>query len=220
MRASSRCTVRAIFPSRPFERDRPPRLIVIHRHRLHGRRCAAAEVLSRGASNWCIPRDHPLRQPIRSLRRAGAVVGAGRPCDFGSDGRRDPSPACRPVWSVGRDGRPNVPEMPRFLVEVAGSNHDLCRALVVACEAAGYRVRQVAGPEPVAAGGFPAAVSRRGRAIADDRGTCPSWSPTGRTDSSALSRTNGPVIALIGFADRETVTVAKARSGRLPRAAL
>jgi CheY-like chemotaxis protein len=95
-----------------------------------------------------------------------------------------------------------------FRVEVLGNNHDLGRAVVEVCEAAGYRARQVAdwgsAPKPgqrVMSGGTPVLT------IADVAVLEPGWPEW----LERIAKTRGPVVALIGFADRAIVTEARAR---------
>ena len=148
------------LPERPFERDRPPRLIVIHRHRFSAvdaqRLKSYREAPATGVSPviiLCISPFVRYEELERWSGLADVVISEATAAEV--------LPRHVTRLAAGRDGRPNVPDTPRCLVEVAGSNHDLNRALALACEAAGYRVRQVGGPEPAAAGVFPAAASRR-----------------------------------------------------------
>ena len=110
-----------------------------------------------------------------------------------------------------REGRSTRAETAGFRIEVAGGNHDLCQAVVEACAAAGYRAAagRLTSKSPAAAGSDELAAQRvaeRTLTIWDVPLLEPDWSQR----LERRSRSNGPVIALFGFADRETVTLAKA----------
>jgi hypothetical protein len=104
-------------------------------------------------------------------------------------------------------------EAPRFRIEVAGGNHDLCQAVVDACAGAGYRTQRVADLEVAGATGAqssPLRTDEHALTIWDVPLLEPDWAQ--RLERRA--GTTGPVIALVGFPDREIVTVAK-RSGAI-----
>jgi hypothetical protein len=103
-------------------------------------------------------------------------------------------------------------ESAKFQIEVAGGNHDLCQALVDACEGAGYRTLPVADLEISGAAG---ARSRSPSPSRDGEHTLTIWDvpllePDWSQRLERRARASGPVIALFGFPDRETVTIAKA----------
>jgi hypothetical protein len=78
-----------------------------------------------------------------------------------------------------------------------------------ACGSAGYRACLPGDREPVAAGnpGAASPATERVLTVWDAPLLEPDWSD----QLERLVRSSGPVIALLGFADRETVTLAKAR---------
>jgi hypothetical protein len=97
----------------------------------------------------------------------------------------------------------------RFRVDVAGGNYDMCRVVVDACAGAGYRACQIDelevrhdGPSPVSSSSFEPVLT-----IWDVPVLEPDWAE--RLERRA--RLCGPVIALFGFPDRTTVSLAKAR---------
>ncbi len=196
------------LPVRPFDADRPPRLVVIHRHRFttvdaqrlkEYRVCPVAADPS--AILLCVSPYVRYEELERWSGLADLVVAEATAADI------LPRHVARLVER--REGRSMRAETAGFRIEVAGGNHDLCQALVEACQGAGYRTLQVDDLEIAAAAGpkrSPKTVAERTLTIWDVPLLEPDWSQR----LERRSRTHGPVIALFGFADRETVTLAKA----------
>ena len=80
----------------------------------------------------------PLHQPLRPLRGAGAVV---RLVDLvvSEATAAEVLPGTSPACSTGANAGDPGAATPAVRIEVAGGNDELCRALVEACGAAGYR---------------------------------------------------------------------------------
>jgi hypothetical protein len=97
---------------------------------------------------------------------------------------------------VGEGEEPPRPPGPRPLVGAVSALADLRQTLAMACEAAGYPVRPAHEPSEVPEGAL---------AIWDVPVLEPDW----RRALAALSR-RGPVVTLMGFADRERVGQARA----------
>ena len=106
-------------------------------------------------------------------------------------------------------------DVPSLRIEVAGGNAELCDAVAEACTAAGYNARRaddlpredwvLPRDDRALPGDDPAAGADRVLTIWEVPVLEPDWSE--RLARRALLA--GPVIALIGFADRTTVTQAK-----------
>ncbi len=196
------------LPDRPFDPGRPPRLMVIHRHRF-----TAADAQRLEEYRVCpVSADAPaillcVSPYVRyeELERwsvlADLVISDATAADI--------LPRHVAQFVERQVGRSTRAETAGFRIEVAGGNHDLCQALVEACAAAGYRavgvddleIARAAGPKTSAA-----TVAERTLTIWDVSLLEPDWSQRLKRRSCA----NGPVIAIFGFADRETVTLAKA----------
>jgi CheY-like chemotaxis protein len=194
---------------RPFDGDCPPRMIVIHRHRftavdaerLKNYRDAPADAAG-PAIFLCISPFVRYEELERWSGLADLVISEATAAEI------LPRHVARLVQ--GQEGRTTRADTAGYRVEVAGSNHDLNRALVEACEAAGYRALPIGDAEPgIAARSRTSLASPAERVltIMDVPVLEPDWSER----LERLARRNGPVIALIGFADRETVALAKAR---------
>ncbi|HEX3447625.1 MAG TPA: hypothetical protein VHS97_05195, partial [Isosphaeraceae bacterium] len=197
------------LPERPYDLAAPPRLVIVHRHRLtapdaqrlKGYRdpkapstapviilCVSPYVRYDELERWSGLANHVLFEAT-----AGDVL---------------PRYVARLV--EGRESRIARVDSTGFRIEVAGSNRDLCEGLVEACVIAGYRAIAVddldaagsVGAQPVA----PQAVERA-LTIWDVPVLEPDWPD--RLEQRA--RSTGPVIAVFGFADREVVSTARAR---------
>ena len=130
------------LPDRPFDPDRPPRLIVIHRHRFTAvdaqrlkeyRVCPVA--VDAPAILLCVSPYVRYEELERWSGLADLVISEATAADI------LPRHVARLVER--RVGRSTRAETAGFRIEVAGGNHDLCQALVEACAAAGYRAVQV-----------------------------------------------------------------------------
>jgi len=196
------------LPDRPFDLNRPPRLLVIHRHRftavdaqrLKEYRVCPVAVDAPGIL-LCVSPYVRYEELERWSVLADLVISDTTASDI------LPRHVARFVES--RVGRSTRAETAGFRIEVAGGNHDLCQALVEACAAAGYRAVQVVDLEIARAAGpqtSAATVAERTLTIWDVPLLEPDWSQR----LKRRYRANGPLIALFGFADRETVTLAKA----------
>ncbi len=192
------------LPTYPFDRMRPPRLIVLHRHHL-GLEDAVRLVdwrLPQGASPppalfLCISPYVRYVELERVSRMVELVVSEGTAAEVlprhvvrlldGSE-RRSPPAAAMGVR-----------------IEVACGNDELSRALVEACGVAGYRAEPVDDQE---IGGIlrgrhrPTSTPERVLTIWEVPVLEPDWAE--RLASRALR--TGPIIALAGFADRAIVT--------------
>jgi hypothetical protein len=197
------------LPERPFERSQPPRMMVIHRHRFTAVDAQRLKVYrdalppaAAPAIVLCVSPFVRYEELERWSALADLVVSDATAADI------LPRHVARLVDL--RPGRANRPEKAGFRVEVAGNNYDLCQALVEACVAAGYPTCRAgelkAGKAPIKPprSGAPA---DRVLTIMDVPLLEPDWSER----LERVARENGPVIALMGFPDREAVTLAKAR---------
>jgi CheY-like chemotaxis protein len=196
------------LPDLPFAPDRPPRLLVIHRHRftaVDAQRLKEYRVSAVAgdapAILLCVSPYVRYEELERWSVLVDLVISDATAADI------LPGHVARLVERrVGRSTRAGAAG---FRIEVASSNHDLCKALVEACGASGYRSVQVADLDVARAAvrqASPSAVAERILTIWDVPLLEPEWSQR----LEQRSRSNGPVIALLGFADRETVTIAKA----------
>ena len=196
------------LPERPFDSNQPPRLIVIHRHRLTVVDSQRLKEYRFGpvagdppAVFLCISPYVRYEELERWSPLADLVIPEATAADV------LPRHVHRLVG--GRNEPATLAEAVRFHIEVAGSNHDLCQALVDACTEAGHRALQVADLESAGTAGvksLPARAAEHTLTIWDVPLLEPDWSQ--RLERRA--RASGPVIALVGFADREIVTIAKA----------
>jgi CheY-like chemotaxis protein len=196
------------LPESPFPSNQPPRMTVVHRHRFTAvdaqRLKEYREAKSAGDSRaivLCISPYVRYEELERWSSLADLIISEATAADIlprhvsrfvrGPAERSDRAPAAG------------------FRIEVAGSNHDLCLALVEACTTAGYRAVKVPDLEIAGAQGARTARSRvlePTLTVWDVPVLEPDWSQ--RLERRA--RATGPVIALLGFADRESVTLAKA----------
>jgi hypothetical protein len=196
------------LPSGPTDSGGSPRLIVVHRQRLVP---GDAERLKEWRS-----KDGPRTPPALILcvgpyvryeeleRYSGLVdlvLSEATACDV----------VARHVTRLleGRPGRTPRGEGGVLRVIVASSNGELCRTIAEACATAGYPVEQAndqmvgararSGAEPASAGEALLTVW--------DVPVLEEW--TERLERHA--REHGPVVALIGFPDRNTVALAKSK---------
>jgi hypothetical protein len=196
------------LPDRPFDPSHPPRLIVMHRHRLTP---GDAEQLRRWrepAASAAPPALFLCVSPYvryEDLERWSGLVNLVLSEASAPDvllrhvARLVDEPASRPARGAS----------PSFRIEVAGTNDELRKALAEACARAGYRVEQVddgAVGDNQAPVRPPVAPGQRVLTIWDVPVLEPGWPER----LERRSRATGPVIVLFGFADRTTVACAKA----------
>jgi hypothetical protein len=196
------------LPDRPFDLDRRPRLLVIHRHRFTAvdaqrlkeyRVSTAADDASKIL--LCVSPYVRYEELERWSVLADLVTSEATAADI--------LPRYVTRLLDRQVSRSPPAETTGYCVEVAGGNHDLCQALVEACAAAGYRAVQVGDLEIARVTGrqlSPSTVAEPTLTVWDVPLLEPDWPQR----LEQRSRSSGPVIALFGFADRETVTLAKA----------
>jgi len=196
-------------PEEPFGLGQLPRLIVLHRHQLSAldrarikrwREQIEAEI--KPAVVLCVSPYVRYEEIERVLGLVDQVVPEGTAADIlpGRIVRYIKGPAARCPRGDGA----------HFAVEVSGRNEDLCRTLVEVCVRAGYRAAAV---DDLHASDFVRAPSaelpraERTLTIWEVPVLEPGWSEA--LERRALA--TGPVIGLLGFADRATVSRAKAK---------
>jgi hypothetical protein len=197
------------LPERPFDRDQPPRMMVIHRHRftaVDAQRLKAYRDLSRAgtcpAIFLCVSPFVRYEELERWSGLADLVFSEATAVEV--------LPRHVVHLVEGRSGRTIRAEKAGFRIDVIGSNHDLLQALVEACQAAGYRAigsgESPTGDPP----GSPAGPPQPAEPVLTVMDV-PVLEPDWPERLERVASKNGPVIALMGFASRETVTLAKAR---------
>jgi len=197
------------LPDRPFDPSHPPRLIVLHRHRLTA---GDAERLRRWREPGASVAPPALFLCVSPYVRYEELELCSGLVNLVLSEASAPDVLPRHVARLFEEpaGRPPRGAGPLFRIEVAGTNDELCRALVEACARAGYRVEQVDDRnvgETLAPGNPPASPAERVLTIWDVPVLEPGWPD--RLERRSLA--TGPVIALFGFADRTTVARAKAK---------
>ncbi len=198
------------LPENPFERGFPPRLIIVHRHHLTAidtqrLRDYRGLTPARGVPPSLILCTSPLVR-YEETERIAALV------DFLVSEAEAPDVLPRHVATLvaGREKRQFPPGVEKISIEVAGTNRDLCQSVVAACEAAGYRTVEVGDLETAAVADAaiqPAVPPRHGVLTVWD---VPVLEPNWPERLRQRAKPGAPVLALIGFADRESVTLAKA----------
>ena len=202
-------------PSHPGEGDSLPRLIVMHRQRL-------VPSDAKWLQKWREPTGSPASPALilcvgpyiryEELERYSGLV------DLVLSEATAAEVLPRHVARLleGRQGRAPRPESNLFRLLVASSNAELSRAVAEACAAAGYRVEQI---EDQAVG---ARLPIRNESQAATEQVLTVWDvPVLEAWSERLERHAlhvGPVIALLGFADRRAVSRQVQRGLRLSRA--
>jgi len=200
-------------PEQPFGSGRWPRLVVLHRHRLSAldrtrikRWREQSEAEFTPAVILCVSPYVRYEEIESVLGVVDQVVPEGTTADIlpGRIARYLKGPAARGPRGDGS----------HFAVEVSGRNEDLSRTLVEVCVRAGYRAATI---DDLTDGEFarsqsPAStVAERTLTIWEvpvlERG----WSEV----LERRARATGPVIAVMGFADRATVSCAKAHGAAI-----
>jgi len=196
-------------PEEPFEPRRLPRLIVLHRHRLSAQDRAnikqwreQVESETKPTVVLCVSPYVRYEDAERALGLVDHLIPEGTAADIlpGRIARIiSDAPACAPR----RNGL-------SFAIEVSGRNEDLCRTLVEVCARAEYRATAI---DDLLAAEFtrarPAAspAPERTLTIWEVPVLEPRWSDV--LERRVLA--TGPLIGLLGFADRATVSRAKAK---------
>jgi hypothetical protein len=197
------------LPDRPFDSRRPPRLIVVHRHHWNAsdakrikcwrdpRASVSAPVLTLCFSPYLryeeLERVSGLFDLIVPEATATDVL-PGRVARL-FDGKAFSDPRA---------------EGPSFRIEMSCGTDELGEVLVQRCAEAGYRVEMVEDSsigEDLRIRVSPVSTTERVLTIWEVPVLEPGWPE--RLDRRVLA--TGPVIALMGFADRSTVTLAKAK---------
>jgi hypothetical protein len=199
-------------PETPFEPGHFPRLIILHRHRLTAQDRARikrwreqVEIEIKPTIVLCVSPYVRYEETERVLTLVDQVIPEGTAADI------LPGRIGRLIEGGPLGVRRNVES---FAVEVSGRNEDLCRTLVEVCVRAGYKAAAI---DDLLAGDF--AKARQAASSASER-TLTIWEvPVLETGwSEVLERralATGPIIGLMGFADRATVSRAKANGAAL-----
>jgi hypothetical protein len=200
------------LPERAFDPTRPPLMIVMHRTRLtaeDARRVAGWRglVSARQAPGIVLCTSPYLRYD--QLERWRSIVDVMLP----EATVRDVLPARavrladgRPAWRARSDG-------PTVRVEVSGGLGAISAVVCEACAGAGYRAQQVGdllGADHSGAQLAQPASSERVLTIWDVPVLEPGWPE----QLERRARLTGPVIALLGFADRASVSLARSRGAQ------
>jgi hypothetical protein len=200
-------------PEQPFEKGQLPRLIVLHRHRLSAldrtrikqwREQTETEI--KPAVMLCVSPYVRYEDVESALGLVDQVVTEGTAADI---------LAGRIIrYLKGAAARSPRGDGAHFAVEVSGRNEDLCRTLVEVCVRAGYRAEAI---DDLTDGEFvrarPAASpgAERTLTIWEVPVLEPGWPEV--LERRALA--TGPVIGVMGFADRATVGRAKAHGAAI-----
>jgi hypothetical protein len=196
------------LPERPFPRDQPPRLIVLHRHRL-------SVLDAQRLRTWRLPGGASVPPAailcaspylrFAELERASQLVDL-----VISEATAAEVLARHVARLIGQPARPIVRcDDPALEIEVAGANLELLSTVVEACVAAGYRAQVGADLETGEPGRSTLTrhpIVRRVLTVWELPVLEAGW--TKRLERRS-SRT-GPVIVLAGFADRSIVALARA----------
>jgi hypothetical protein len=193
---------------RPFEKGQRPRLAILHRVRMTAQDCERLRGWRERGSGEAVPTIMLCASPYlryEDLERAAALVdrvlseATAPDVIAGHAERLIEGRSLRPGFSPAQE--------PDFRVEVAGGTADLVAALVDACRCAGYRAHAIGdladGARPQSAGAAP---GQRVLTIWEVPVLEPGWSE----QLEERARAAGPVIALLGIADRALVIEARA----------
>ncbi len=196
------------IPECPYDLAQPPRLVIIHRQRLTAADAQRLRYYRDPKSPLAAPAIVLCVSPYVRYDELERWSGLANHVLFEATAA-DVLPRHVARFVEGREGRIAQFGTTSFRIEVAGANRDLREGLVEVCVNAGYRavavddldVAAVTGAQPASA---PAA--ERALTIWDVPVLETDWAD--RLERCA--RSNGPVIALFGFADRHVVATAKA----------
>jgi len=194
-------------PEEPFGQGQLPRLIVLHRHRLSAldrarvkRWREQTETEIKPAVVLCVSPYVRYEEIERVLGLVDQVVPEGTAADI--------LPGRIVRYLKGLAARIPRANGEAFAIEVSGRNEDLCRTLVEICTRAGYRALAI---DDLLAGDFvrarpaPSPTAERTLTIWEVPVLEPGWSEV--LERRAIA--TGPVIGLMGFADRAMVSRAK-----------
>jgi hypothetical protein len=197
------------LPDHLFEPGRPPRLVVLHRQRLTAADTQRLQRYRKDAAPnaalsiiLCVGPYVRHEQVERGLGLADLVLSEATAADV------LPRHVARLVER--REAPRGEAAAAGFRIDVASGNYHLRLALVEACASGGYRAIPVDDLDPgYGASRFPlpALPGERVLTIWDVPVLEPEWPD--RLERRA--RLSGPVITLIGFADRASVALARAR---------
>jgi len=186
------------IPSRPFQESDPAKVLVLHRSRLSPTDVERLAELRRGlgAENW--PRIALCVGPYARYAELERCVGLVEYI-LPEATARETLPR-RLAMMLGEPAdRPTRPEGEAPIVDVVSSDFDLRRVLAEACLRAGYRVIESASLSDSQRG-----ADAPGLTVWDAPVLEPRW-------AEHLERRSrgGPVVALLGFADRGLVALAR-----------
>jgi hypothetical protein len=198
----------ADLPERPFDRTNPPRWIVLHRHRLTPRDAEQLRDWRNPEAAGPAPAVILCVSPYlryEDLERCSGLVNLVLSEATAADVL--PRHLLRRIG--GREHHRSRGDGLAFRIEVAGRDVELCQAVADACEPMGYRVAMIDEQEIGDGSRF-----RNQQGPSTER-VLTIWElpvlETGWAERlERRSQATGPVIALVGFADRVTVTRAKA----------
>ena len=191
------------LPPCPFDRTRPPRLIVLHRYHL------SLDDID-GLMDWRVPQGETPAPAVflcvSPYVRYVELERVSRLVDLVVSEATAAEVLPRHVLRLidGSERRNARLATPAFRVEVASDNDPLGRTLLEACGAAGYRAETVEDQEVggiLRARNRPAPATERVLTIWEVPVLEPGWAD--RLERRAIQ--TGPVIALAGFADRAIV---------------
>ncbi len=202
-------------PEEPFGPRTPPRFVVLHRHRLSAldrsrikrwREQTDTETQIKPALVLCVSPYVRYEEIERVLGLVDQVVPEGTAADIlpGRIIRYFNGPAARRPLGDGA----------HFAIEVSGKNEDLCRTLVEVCVRAGHRAAAIDDLLASDFGRAPSSASshaERTLTIWEMPVLEPGWPQVLERRATAT----GPVIGLIGFADRDLVSRAKAHGAAI-----
>jgi hypothetical protein len=197
------------LPECPYDLDKSPRLVIVHRQRLTAADAQRLRVYRDPKAPTAAPAIILCVSPYVRYDELERWSGLANHVLFeATAGDVLPRFVARVV--DGREDRNTRRDSTSFRIEVAGSNRYLCESLVEACVTAGYLA--IAADDLDVAGGVGAPpatspVAERALTIWDVPVLEPDWAER----LERRTRSTGPVIALFGFADREVVAMAKAR---------
>jgi hypothetical protein len=196
-------------PEEPFPRSQLPRFIIVHRHWLNAQDRARIkrwkeqpEPERNPTIILCISPYVRYEDTERMLGVVDHVIPEGTAADIlpGRIARRSPG-------ATGRDAQLSGVS---FAIEVSGKNEELCRTLVEVCTRAGHGAVVI---DDLLAGEL---ANRRQPATPEPERTLTIWEvpvlePGWMDVLKARVLETGPLIGLMGFADRASVSQAKAK---------
>jgi hypothetical protein len=194
---------------RPFDPGSPPRVLVLHRSRLNHVDVSRLERWSpmgpaalegAGSSRLVLCYGPYVRHS--ELERCGRVFGLMLPEATAAEVLAGRLPELL-GWPAPRPEQDRA-DAPR--IEIVSTEHALRSVIAEACESVGYRVAERPWPERDSRGRDTPLSAQLGPILTV--WDVPVLEPEWPTQLAELSRA-GPVVALLGFADRETVRLAR-----------